>query len=76
MNTVAKKQLLEISEKLPAEQVREVVDFAEFLAAKSAAGVRTGAGKGAKALRRYIGGVGHGALSRGIDDALYGRPVR
>jgi hypothetical protein len=72
MKTVAKKQLLAIGEKLPADQVREVVDFAEFLAAKPAAGVRTGAAKGSKALRRYIGGLSHGALSRGIDDDVYG----
>ncbi len=75
MNAVAKRQLLELSEKLPAEQVREVVDFAEFLAAKSAAGVRAGTVKGSKALRRYIRGLNNGALSRGIDEELYGRVV-
>jgi hypothetical protein len=75
MNTVAKRQLLELSEKLPADQVREVVDFAEFLAAKSTAGVGLGAAKGRAALRRYIGGVKDGALARGMDDELYGGVV-
>lgn len=73
MSTEA-KQLLELSRKLPAERVREVVDFAEFLLAKSSA--QTGnAAKGGKSLRRYVGGVKHGALAHGIDDELYGRVV-
>ena len=75
MSTVA-KQLLELSQKLPAEKVREVVDFAEFLLAKSAARPGNGAAKGTKAMRRYIGGVKHGALASGIDDELYGQAVR
>jgi hypothetical protein len=76
MSTVTQKQLLELSQKLPAEKVREVVDFAEFLLARSVVRPGNGAAKRGKALRRYIGGVKHGALSTGIDDALYGRAVR
>ena len=75
MSTVA-KQLLELSQKLPAEKVREVVDFAEFLLAKSSARPGNGVAKGTKAMRRYIGGVKHGALASGIDDELYGQAVR
>ena len=74
MSTEA-KQLLELSQKLPAESVRQVVDFAEFLLAKSAARPGRGATKTGKSWRRYIGGVTHGALASGIDDELYGRPV-
>ena len=72
----AQKQLLELGQNLPAEMVREVVDFAEFLAAKSGTRLGNGASSGTKALRRYIGGVKHGTLASGIDDELYGRPVR
>ena len=75
MSTVA-KQLLKLSRKLPPGEVREVMDFAEFLLARSSAPTSNGAGKGGKALRRYIGGVKHGTLASGIDDALYGRLVR
>ena len=75
MSTEA-KQLLELIRKLPAERVREVVDFAEFLLAKSAARTGNGAAKGGQSWRRYIGGVKHGMLASGIDDELYGRPVR
>ena len=70
------KQLLELSQKLPAEKVREVVDFAEFLLAKSSARPGNGVAKDGKAMRRYIGGVKHGALASGIDDELYGQAVR
>jgi len=76
MSTVAQKQLLELSRKLPAEKVREVVDFAEFLAARLPGRPGNGAARRGKGLRRYIGGVKNGALARGIDDELYGRPVR
>lgn len=75
MSTEA-KQLLELSRKLPAERIREVVDFAEFLLAKSSARAGNGAAKGGKSWRRYIGGVKLGTLASGIDDELYGRPVR
>jgi len=76
MSTTAQKQLLELSRKLPAEMVREVMDFAEFLAAKSRMQSENGASSGSKALRNYTGGVKHGTLASGIDDQLYGRPVR
>lgn len=75
MSTEA-KQLLELSRKLPAARVQEVVDFAEFLLAKAAARPGNGAAKRGTSWRRYIGGVKHGALASGIDDELYGRTVR
>ena len=77
--STATKHLLELSQKLPAEKVRELLDFAEFLLARSPARspARSGNGatKGGRAWRGYIGGVKHGALAAGIDDELYGRPV-
>ena len=73
MSTAAQKQLLELSRKLPAELVREVVDFAEFLATKSGRGGNNRGSRGTTALRGYVGGVKHGSLARGIDDELYGR---
>jgi hypothetical protein len=76
VNTTAQKQLLELSRKLPADIVREVMDFAEFLAAKSRMPLGNGGSSGSKALRHYIGGVRHGTLARGIDDELYGQCVR
>ena len=75
MSTVA-KQLATLSRKLPEAKVREVLDFAEFLLAKSSVPLGNGANKGRKALRRYIGGVKHGRLTSGIDDELYGQAVR
>lgn len=75
MSTEA-KQLMELSRKLSAERVREVVDFAEFLLAKSPPRAGNGTAKRGKLSRRYIGGVNHGALASGIDDELYGRSVR
>jgi hypothetical protein len=75
MSAVAEKQLLDVARKLRSESVREVVDFAEFLLARSVTAPGNGATKGGHALRRYIGGVKHGTLAAGIDDELYGRAV-
>lgn len=76
MSRDAQKQLLELSEELPAEKLREVIDFAQFLLSKSATRSRNGSRKPAKNLRKYVGGVKHGQLAVGIDDELYGRFVR
>jgi len=76
MSTVAQKQLLELSRQLPAEKLREVLDFVEFLLARTPMRTTRSAGKNGKTLRRYIGGVKHGGLASGIDDELYGRSVR
>jgi hypothetical protein len=76
MSTTAQKQLLELGRKLPDEKVRELVDFAEFLAAKPGTHQGNGSSSGSKALRDYIGGVKHGKLASAIDDELYGWPVR
>jgi hypothetical protein len=76
VSITVKKQLLDVSSQLTAEKVRAVVDFAEFLLAKSKGGRTNGARKDARALRRYVGGVKDGGLASGIDDTLYGQPVR
>ena len=76
MSTVAQTKLLELSRQLPAEKVHLVLDFVEFLLARTPAQKTHSAGKGGRKLRRYIGGVKHGELASGIDDELYGRSVR
>jgi hypothetical protein len=53
-----------------------VLGFAEFLLSRSKAGRSNGAVQGGKAARRYVGGVKQGALAPGIDDELFGQPVR
>jgi hypothetical protein len=76
MSEVVEKELLEVARKLPTAEFRAVVDFAEFLLARSASESAPGPRRRSKGLRDYIGGVRHGALTCGIDDELYGRPVR
>jgi hypothetical protein len=76
MSIAVEQQLLGLAQRLPAERVREVVDFAEFLLARSAQRRRNGSRKGSDALRRYVGGVRHGQLAQSIDEELYGRLVR
>jgi hypothetical protein len=76
MSTIAEEHLSELARKLPAESVREVMDFAEFLLALSDPRRGNGTARGRGALRRYIGGVKHGELARGIDEELYGQVVR
>ena len=72
----AEKYLLEVARKLPAERIREVVDFAEFLLARPRGRAANSVTRGQNALRRYVGGVKHGRLTAGIDEELYGRAVR
>ena len=73
MNESLTELLLAQTKKLPPQQLREVIDFSEFLASKSAA---TAAAKPARALKAFVGGVTHGSLAGGIDDELYGASVR
>jgi hypothetical protein len=55
--------LLEQTKNLPAHQLREVIDFSEFLASKAAtAGVQA---QPARALKAFVGGITHGALANG-----------
>jgi len=76
MSIVAQKQLLKVARKLPEENIREVVDFAEFLLGRAAPRRKNGASRGTRALRKYIGGVRHGTLSQRIDEELYGGTLR
>lgn len=74
MNESLTEYLLKQSSKLPAEKLREVIDFTEFLVSKAAtpdAGIRTDG-----ALKRFVGGISHGTIARDIDDELYGSSVR
>jgi hypothetical protein len=65
--------LLERAKALPAEKLREVIDFSEFLASKAAAEPPA---RSARAITAFVGGVTHGSLAQGIDDELYGASVR
>ena len=76
MTSIAEKQLLHLTRKLPKERFSEVLDFAEFLLARPAPRQASRSNGRRGALRLYIGGVNHGQLARGIDDELYGRAVR
>ncbi len=64
------------SRRLQPEQLREVIDFTEFLLSRPAsAGSTAPPGSGAS-LVNYVGGVSHGSLASRIDDDLHGPPVR
>lgn len=74
MNESLTELLLERTKNLPAQQLREVIDFSEFLASKTAAAVATA--RPARALKAFVGGITHGSVAGGIDDELYGASVR
>ena len=73
MNDSLTELLLAQTKKLPPQQMRELIDFSEFLANKS---VTVTAAKPARALKAFVGGLTHGSLAGGIDDELYGASVR
>ena len=66
-----REELLERCGKLPPAQLREVLDFAEFLL-NQPSGKRASKRNGARSLRAIVGGVCHGALAQNIDHHLYG----
>ena len=76
MRNAVEQELLVLAQKLPSESVREVLDFAEFLLARSGQPRRNGRSRKRGALERYLGGVNHGRLAQEIDEELYGRLVR
>jgi hypothetical protein len=73
MNEHLTELLLERTKNLPAQQLREVIDFSEFLASKAAAGAKP---QPARALKAFVGGITQGAIAGGIDEELYGSTVR
>ena len=74
MNETLTEYLLKQTSKLPAQQLREVIDFTEFLASKVAAGAVSN-GQPGRALKSFVGGVQQGSIAGGIDDELYGSSV-
>jgi len=68
--------LLERCEQLPPAQVREVLDFAEFLAARTPARRAARRGRARGLLNNFVGGVSQGNLARNIDHDLYNGAVR
>jgi len=73
MNESLTELLLERTKNLPAQQLREVIDFSEFLASKTAAAATA---QPARALKAFVGGLTQGSIAGGIDDELYGASVR
>ncbi len=73
MNENLTEYLLKQSGKLPASQLREVIDFTEFLLSKNSP---VSLNESQNSLDNFLGGVTHGSLSRHIDDDLYGSTVR
>ena len=76
MSLALQEQLLEQCRKLPSAQVREVLDFAEFLLIKSSAQRLGKRGRARRSLRAFVGGISHGALAQNIDRDLYNGAVR
>jgi hypothetical protein len=75
MNESLTDYLLKQASKLPGQQLREVIDFTEFLASKVAAGAPAN-GQAPRALKSFVGGINHGSIAGGIDAELYGSSVR
>ena len=73
MNESLTELLLERTKNLPAQQLREVIDFSEFLASKTAAAATA---RPARALKAFVGGITQVSIAGGIDDELYGASVR
>jgi hypothetical protein len=69
-----KQRLLTEIEKLPENELGEVLDFVGFLLAKQQVATIKDAEQTADRdpLRSFIGGVAHGALAQRIDEELYG----
>jgi len=74
MNENLTEILLERAKNLPAQQLREVIDFSEFLASKTA--TTATAAQPARALKAFVGGITHGSMAGRIDDELYGASIR
>lgn len=76
-SNVMKTQLLEELERLPDEQLKEVLDFVNSLLRKDQQASKGESGEDLDPeqdpLLQFIGGVSHGALAKDIDDELYGK---
>lgn len=73
MNEGLTEYLVKQSSKLPAPQLREVIDFTESLLSKMPS--ITGKNGKSDALKHFVGGIKHGSIASGIDDELYGPAV-
>jgi hypothetical protein len=64
-----KQQLLSEIEVLPDESLKELLDFAEYLhKIKENKSIMNEENP----ILKFIGGVSHGSLAKGIDEELYG----
>ena len=66
-----KERLLAELEALPEERLREVLDFVEHLRGKPQEEETRDLDPQRDPLRKFIGGVEHGALAHRIDEELY-----
>lgn len=69
------EHLVKQSAKLPLSQLREVIDFTEFLLNKNS-GASASETKTQNSLNRFLGGITQGSLAERIDDDLYGSAIR
>jgi hypothetical protein len=76
MKSPLSNDLLERCEQLPPARVREVLDFAEFLATRTSGRRVAKRGQARRLLSAFVGGVSHGKLARNIDHDLYNGAVR
>lgn len=75
MSKAARKELVELSQKLPPSGVQEVLHFATILLTRDRTPSAPVNDRRDGSLRSYIGGVKHGGLASGIDDARYGTRI-
>lgn len=75
--TVLKEKLVREISKLPANRLREVLDFIKFLLGKEQNGPETEPEKNLDPaldpILKFIGGVSNGSLAKNIDTELYGK---
>ena len=65
-----RQTLLQKCERLGPDQLREIIDFAEFLLSKRSP-TRGRKRPRPASLKRFVGGVSHGSLAQNIDNDLY-----
>ena len=71
-----KERLIEELKKLPEDRLQEVLDFVEYLRTeeekRSVRKAPEELDPKRDPLLKFIGGVAHGSLAKGIDEELYG----
>ena len=76
MSVPLREELLERCEKLAPAQVREVLDFAEFLLTRPSSRRPAKQRRRRQSLQAFVGGVSQGTLAQNIDHDLYDGALR